>query len=294
MGEPRLGLTPVDPATLARAARSAGAIAGDPLSYARWMALLAGLGGARSRSRQAGITTLALRPLDGHRVTVRLQGSDAKVLLDAFVDGWHVPPADTVADPGIVVDLGAAIGITMAHYATLYPRARVVGVELDAATARLAASNLAPWADRCEIVAGAIWPEDGTIAYGGATSEQCGFHVGADDDEVVVGRARALSIETLFDEQGVDGQIDFLKMDIEGAEARVLTEATGWARRVRAIYVEVHGDYSVADCAADLGRLGFAVEPSRRSSGVLGTRGPGLLNGRSALGRPTGGDSPSG
>ena len=202
MAEPRLGLTPVDPGTLVRAARSAGASAGDPVSYARWMALLAGLGGARSRSRPDAVTTLALRPLDGRRVTVRLQGSDAKVLLDAFVDRWHVPPPGAVAEPRVVVDLGAAIGVTMAHYATLYPGARIVGVELDAATARLAEANVAPWADRCTVVAGAIWPTDGTIAYGGEASEQCGFRVGPGEGSVV-GRARALSIGTLLDEQGI-------------------------------------------------------------------------------------------
>jgi FkbM family methyltransferase len=269
----RLGLTPVDGRTLIRAVRRGPSIAGDPMSYLRWMSLLAGLGGSHSRTRPHAITALALRPLGARRITVRLQGSDAKVLLDAFVDRWHVPPSDAVRQPRVILDLGAAIGVTMAHYAVLYPSARIVGVELDAATARLARINLAPWADRCSVVTGAIWPTDGTVAYGGEASEQCGFRVG-EHVGPVAGSARALSVSTLLDEEGVEGTIDFLKMDIEGAEARVLTDGTDWAQRVRTIYVETHAPYSVDQCAADLAALGFAVSPSRRTSGVLGTRAP--------------------
>jgi hypothetical protein len=65
--------------------------------------------------------------------------------------------------------------------------------------------------------------------------------------------------------------IDFLKMDIEGAEAQVLRVNTDWARRVRCIKVEVHGPYTVEDCVRDLQALGFTARPDRKHpAGVVG------------------------
>jgi hypothetical protein len=67
--------------------------------------------------------------------------------------------------------------------------------------------------------------------------------------------------------------IDFLKMDIEGAEKRVLREHTDWASRVRCLKVECHDDYSREDCIRDLQRLGFQgeIDPSHWSC-VIGNR----------------------
>jgi hypothetical protein len=68
-------------------------------------------------------------------------------------------------------------------------------------------------------------------------------------------------------------EVDFVKMDIEGAEAQVLRRATEWAERVRSIKVEVHRTYSVSDGANDLRALGFETRiddrPGQPSSGNM-------------------------
>ena len=52
-------------------------------------------------------------------------------------------------------------------------------------------------------------------------------------------------------------EIDVLKMDIEGAEAELLSDGDSWASRVRCIKVEVHVD--LAECESMLQRLGFTT-----------------------------------
>ena len=64
-----------------------------------------------------------------------------------------------------------------------------------------------------------------------------------------------------------------MKMDIEGAERRVLRENTEWAASVHAIKVELHPPYSVSDCSADLQKLGFKTAVDRKHPAcVIGTR----------------------
>jgi len=64
------------------------------------------------------------------------------------------------------------------------------------------------------------------------------------------------------------GPVDFIKMDIEGAEREVLSKNTGWASAVRSIQVEVHDPYTVEQCERDLRELGFTpvAHPSNVAS----------------------------
>ena len=216
-----------------------------------------------------------LRPLGGEPVVLRCGTSDPQVVWDTFVGGYHLPlrPLSESGNP-LIVDLGANVGLTMAHFAVLYPGARIVGVELDAANAELCRTNTAPWARRCTVVQAAVWPEDGEIHYSHHAGDEWGFRV---ERSAVAGHAvaRSMSLQTLFDEQAGDRPVDYLKMDIEGAEREVLRSHTGWAAQVRQIGVEIHAPYTVRECLADLTALGFRAEVDRRHwASVHGIRTP--------------------
>ena len=84
----------------------------------------------------------------GHSITVRPGTSDVLVLRDASIGQYHLPPSP----PRTILDLGAHIGTTVAHFAHLYPQARIYGIELDAANFSLCEQNVAPWSDGCELL----------------------------------------------------------------------------------------------------------------------------------------------
>lgn len=159
----------------------------------------------------------------------------------------------------MIWDLGANIGLTMADFAFCFPNARILGVELDADNVALARHNVAAWADRCELLHAAVWSSDGEVHYRGWPGGTSNYQV---TDAVEGAPVRAVSLATLLREYG--GPVDYLKVDVEGAERELLQDGTGWADDVRCLKVELHGDYTVDDCQADLHRLGYATRPDPR------------------------------
>lgn len=227
------------------------ALSSDLASARRWL-----------RIRPDGtreVVELRLRPLRGARFRLRAGTADVWALPDTFLPADHLPPHEL--DPASVRtiwDLGANIGASMAHLAVLHPQARVIGVELDSDNAELCRANLAPWADRCELVNAAVWTRDGEVQYRREGLDTLSFHIeeGAANGDGPT--TPAYSLDTLLARHG--GPVDYVKMDIEGAEQHVLRENTDWARQVRSIKVEVHEPYTPEACVEDLRRLGFDAQ----------------------------------
>jgi hypothetical protein len=77
----------------------------------------------------------------------------------------------------------------------------------------------------------------------------------------------------VLDEVAGDRPVDYLEMDVEGAEREVLTTGTECAARVRLISVELHEPYTVQPALDDLTKLGFeAAADSRHWASVQGIR----------------------
>src|SRR3981081_3973727 len=60
-----------------------------------------------------------VRPLHGRSVVCRAGTSDLNVFYDAFFCQYHLAPRGL--RPKTILDLGSNIGLTMAHYAALFP-----------------------------------------------------------------------------------------------------------------------------------------------------------------------------
>jgi len=243
----------------------------DLTSYREYMRLRAA---EEHRSVGDEEVELHIGRLNGRPVWVREGTADVDTVWDVFIHRYHLPPARVQRrGVGLIWDLGANIGLTMADLAVEFPDARIVGVELDSANAALARRNVEPWDDRAQVIEAAVWPEDGETWYHrwpGATSGYYA-HEPTPGEEPQGPVVPTLSLDTLLERTG--GPIQFVKMDIEGAEREVLGRNTDWASEVGCIKVEVHGDYTVDECARDLERLGFAARRDRRhGAAVLGVR----------------------
>jgi FkbM family methyltransferase len=223
----------------------------------------------RVRFRQLGGVTVHLRP----------QTEDDGLARDVFFRSHHLPPRSMDASKvRIIWDLGANIGLTMVHMAVLFPRAHIVGVELDGDNAALCRENVSSWPDRCEVVHAGVWIADGTVGYERPAGRAQSFHI-ADGapaaSQAPVPNAPAISLNSLLRQngEGATDHVDYVKMDIEGAERLVLKQNTEWAAHVRSIKVEVHRGYGVDECIEDLARLGFRAEPiANHRAGVTGIR----------------------
>lgn len=211
-----------------------------------------------------GTATLRPRALRGAALVVRDGTSDAQVIWYVLTQKAHLPP------PGLgplrsALDLGANIGVAAAHLAVTFPAARVTAVEPDPGNAAACRANTEAWRDRCEVVEGAAWTTGGTLSLdsGGAEDAISVAPPGSGSVEVV-----AHPIGELVRRAAVDGVLDYVKMNVEGAEAELLSTAADWAGPVRALRVELHPPYDFERCRADLERAGFAVRLA------AGTRDP--------------------
>jgi FkbM family methyltransferase len=230
----------------------------------------------RSRHVPDAPVALRVKALEGRRLWVRPRTTDLTTLIETFDGAYHLPPRGSdLRGARTIWDLGSNAGFTIAHFAHLCPSARIVGVELDSGNAAMARANIQAWADRCAVIQAGVWVHDGTLQYHRQPGSEYAFRVSQSGD-ADAGRAnasaRALSLNTLL-AGAPSGSVDYVKMDIEGAERQVLRENTEWAATVKAITVEIHEPYSIPECIADLRALGFKTSiDSRHRACVIGAR----------------------
>jgi FkbM family methyltransferase len=210
-------------------------------------------------NRTGDVVEVELYPLGGAKTFLRTGSSDPIVVHETFLQLYHVPPSE-VGNVKSLLDLGSNIGLTIAHYATLFPNAKCIGVELDKNTAEIASKNTEFFRDRVKIINGAVWVSDEPVTFGATDGEEYGNRIGGDGHQIVV---NGYSINTLIDMLGVD-VVDFVKMDVEGAEIDLLRKnAQDWAPRVKSMLIELHG-YPLDEAIEDLKKLGFHARKDSR------------------------------
>jgi len=192
-----------------------------------------------------------------HVLACRPGTADAAMLWHSLIAEMHIANIPLPED-ATIFDLGANAGYTIIDFAQQFPTAKIWAVELDPQNAAIARQNFAPFADRCTLIEGAVWHEDGEIDYGGGGTEA--LRVNGTPTAPADRKARSFTINTLMEMNGVE-HIDLLKIDIEGAEAKVLDSDAAWMKKVDIINLEAHFDHiSSEECQQRLEAAGFDVE----------------------------------
>ena len=168
-----------------------------------------------------------------------LTGPDAASLLSSwkeiFIEGVYDWP-DAPPVPRIL-DLGANIGLSILHHKKRYPNASIVAYEADPAIYAYLARNLEANGVRdATLLNKAAWDRDETLTF---WSE--GADGGRIDAEMGAQTGKATVLEAVDIADALAGQeFDFIKVDIEGAEMRVLPRLRPWLEKARAVFVEYH------------------------------------------------------
>lgn len=156
-------------------------------------------------------------------------------------------------DP-VVIDCGANVGVSVLYFKRLFPQAHITCFEPDVAVFACLEENLRTngvndVVCRKEVV----WVDDQGVSFG---SE------GADGGSILrTGNAMRLPSVRLREVLGQHASVDLLKVDIEGAETRVLLDCGEALDRVRNLFVEYHSmpgrPQELHDLLALLARNGF-------------------------------------
>ncbi len=195
--------------------------------------------------------------------------ADEQVINDVFRCFYHRPP-ESMPVPATVLDCGAHIGLTMLDYRHLWPDAAIFGVEMDAGNLAVAILNTAD-----PVVCGALERS----YYGSGALLGC-YDPSADTWSYTLGDVGPMSrwvamvsIPDLIESLGWP-YVDFLKLDIEGAELSVIRNPDDLLL-VNAVLVECHGDYSKGQARRDLYAAGFTYcTPMGHPSAVFASREP--------------------
>lgn len=177
-----------------------------------------------------------------------LEFVDAASCISAFdyivVRGWNDFTPGTTRPR--ILDCGANIGISVLHYKRLWPEAEIVAFEADPAICEVLGRNLRRnSASDVEIVQAALWDTEGEVTF---------QPDGADAGRVLtgVGGAVGIRVKTQRLADYLEQPVDLVKMDIEGAETRVLADCRLCLPNVRRLIIEFH---SLAECPGGLAPL---------------------------------------
>lgn len=142
-------------------------------------------------------------------------------------------------DSPLIIDCGASYGVSVAWFKRYYPDARIVAVEADPDIYAILQRNIERRAlGSITLLHKAVAEASGTLPF------QC---IGADSGRLNVGAANGATtespvvhVETIrLDDLIADEYVDFLKVDIEGAEASVICSC-GKLDRVSQMFIEYH------------------------------------------------------
>ena len=128
--------------------------------------------------------------------------------------------ASTSAQP-CVIDCGSNIGLAVLYFKKIYPDCKITAFEADDVTFKMLEKNVS--ANRLKdvsLINKAVYDAKGHITFYFAP-DRPGSLVGSTRHESLA-KSAAKSVETDILSDYVGGVVDFLKMDIEGAEEKVL------------------------------------------------------------------------
>ena len=179
--------------------------------------------------------------VNDHAILLRNNRIDLAVYIATFMAGYHRSPLHLGARP-VIVDLGSNIGLTLIDFKIAYPECRLVGVELDPDNFTVLQENTQSISN-CQTINAGIWKENGSIFYENLDAQS--FKI-VEKEGKNTKLMRSITMNTLFNEQNID-RVDYLKMDIEGAEYAVMSENLDWLQKVRMLNIEYHPSQQFVD-----------------------------------------------
>jgi FkbM family methyltransferase len=139
-------------------------------------------------------------------------------------------------DPSpVIIDCGANIGMSILYFKRLFPDAQILAFEPDEGNFELLSKNVElNNLEDVELRKAAIWINNGTISFDSNESEASRISEHKES-------SRQVKCERLSDLLENYINIDFLKIDIEGAEWEVIKDCAKKLSQVENMFLEYHG-----------------------------------------------------
>lgn len=140
--------------------------------------------------------------------------------------------------PTAIVDAGANIGLTSLYFSSFFPNAKVICVEPNEENSKMLEINLFPF--NYQFLKKGLWHKQ-TYLNETLSDSAWGIQV-VEVNKEHVGKIESITLSEIFDNYNLR-RIDYLKMDIEGAEEKIFYEdplIDNVLDRVTCISIEAH------------------------------------------------------
>jgi len=145
----------------------------------------------------------------------------------------HIYKFNADKNKPFIIDCGANIGLSVIYFKQLYPEATVIAFEPDDQIFDILSKNISSFKfNDVQLINKGLWNKEGKLSFKreGADAGQINFKNEASD----------YSIEVTKLSFYLKQKVDFLKIDIEGAEVTVLEECKAELSNVKYIFIEYH------------------------------------------------------
>lgn len=142
-------------------------------------------------------------------------------------------------DP-VIIDCGANIGLSILYFKKLFPGGKVIAFEPDQDIFKCMQNNIAQFGfENIELINKGVWNEETTLSF---LAE--GTLGGRVVDQQTTEASYIVSIPTVRLKDYLRQPVDFLKIDIEGAEYEVMKDCADTLNNVRLLFIEYHSTAS--------------------------------------------------
>ncbi|KAA6430375.1 FkbM family methyltransferase [Dyadobacter flavalbus] len=150
---------------------------------------------------------------------------------EIFADEFYFFQAPD-AEP-VILDCGANVGMSILYFKELYPKSRIVAFEAEPEIASLLRENLnTNQISGVRIVDKAVWTDENGVWFGSEAADSSSIYSNSDKKKIPSIRLKDFLL--------AEKRIDFLKIDIEGAEQPVLADCRENLGHVQNLFVEFH------------------------------------------------------
>lgn len=156
----------------------------------------------------------------------------------------------------LIIDCGSNIGLSIIYFKTLIPDAKIIGFEPDRQIFKILENNINAFEFKSvELNQKAVWTANSTLFF--QQNGNLSGHISDDSNSGSVAVQTQRLKDLLVDE------VDFLKIDIEGAEYEILKDCEDSLINVKNIFVEYHSfhenDQMIGELLILLKNAGFKI-----------------------------------
>lgn len=165
---------------------------------------------------------------------------DRNVLDYVFIKKYHLPPKEfSLIKNSVIVDLGSNIGATLVDLSQRYPDSKIIGYEMNRANFKIAEINTSGFGN-IKIIHQAVWNRNGEINYESENQSDAFTVLSSKKSFNKSEKVLCTTLPELFIFNKIE-KIDFLKMDIEGAELDIFDSPDiQWLTKVKSLNIEFH------------------------------------------------------